>query len=707
MNKPNNAGGIKVIKFKYNGIEKELNRKFWEVADNLKNMDENSFKELEKAVENLYKKGTTYESVVYYMKNLRFSHYTVDSGNKKSEKKYKKVKNYFNIEEDNDNYDEFLKKLIKFSEIIQKCAQKSNDWFNNTIIECLKNIEDSNNEKNEKEDIYEIENIDEKSKYTDSFGNLENYLWYKHKLHYKENPISLSFFLNEDGNIKVAIELHESRASKTHIKELFIAKVNKIIDVIQNPENNALISNYFELKYVKPNDNDKSGQNEEGEIVKDSELEANDTDRIQFYFEILKCDDLSDNKIKVKVEEQISKLIELYRNVSNVTIYEREIYKSVNARNIKQIIFNGAPGTGKTFGVKKYAIDATQGDETRWKIIQFHPSYDYTDFVEGIRPISTNEEEKEKMSFVKIDGEFKRFCRVIVNDRIKECLEFIKTLEEEEKSKIDEINREYNEESKKNMLLEYIFELSKKDNDKILNNVEKELLKKFNAIESKDSKIYYFIIDEINRADISKVFGELMYGFEYRGIQHRISTQYSQLDLTYHKDEKNSYSPLVFDCFKDGFFVPHNVVLIGTMNDIDKNVEAIDFAMRRRFHWVPIKANDVMKLVLEAVFCENYIDYQIYNPTIKNLVEKIKIMNKNIVDNGKKYGLTEDYQIGPSYFKNFDILAKKEKEINDAFNREFELVVQPTLIEYVRGRADDNQIKEFIKNCKDLSKTKK
>ena len=198
-----------------------------------------------------------------------------------------------------------------------------------------------------------------------------------------------------------------------------------------------------------------------------------------------------------------------------------------------------------------------------------------------------------------------------------------------------------------------------------------------------------------------------MYGFEYRGIQHRISTQYSQLDLTYHKDEKNSYSPLVFDCFKDGFFVPHNVVLIGTMNDIDKNVEAIDFAMRRRFHWVPIKANDVMKPVLEAVFCENYIDYQIYNPTIKNLVEKIKIMNKNIVDNGKKYGLTEDYQIGPSYFKNFDILAKKEKEINDAFNREFELVVQPTLIEYVRGRADDNQIKEFIKNCKDLSKTKK
>ena len=114
-----------------------------------------------------------------------------------------------------------------------------------------------------------------------------------------------------------------------------------------------------------------------------------------------------------------------------------------------------------------------------------------------------------------------------------------------------------------------------------------------------------------------------------------------------------------------------------------------------------------MKPVLEAVFCEDYIDYQIYNPTIKNLVEKIKIMNKNIVDNGKKYGLTEDYQIGPSYFKNFDILAKKEKEINDAFNREFELVVQPTLIEYVRGRADDNQIKEFIKNCKDLSKTKK
>ena len=686
-----------MIEFEYNKKKQELNKKFWEDPDNLKNIDEESFKSLKRAVEDFNNKEYTYEKVVYYMKELRFSWYTVNSDSK--------VKTYYSLNEEDSDFNKLKEKTIEFSKLIKSCAEKSNEWFNNKVIECLEDIDNTDTEVDEEEYISKKENIDEKSKYSSTFGDLQDYFWYKHKMYYKENPISLSFFLTKDGSIKVAIELHDLSANKTHIKELFIKKINGTIDIVKNPEKYGFSNKFSELKYIKPKNEDIAGQ--EGDGSKVEELEVDDLDRIQFYFELLESKDLSESNIRKKIKEEFEKLIELYRYVSKSTIYEREIYKSVNARNVKQIIFNGAPGTGKTFGVKKYAIDATQGDETRWKIIQFHPSYDYTDFVEGIRPISTNEEEKEKMSFVKIDGEFKRFCRVIVNDRIKECLEFIKTLEEEETDKIDEINREYNKEDKKNMLLEYIFELSKNDDEKKLNNVERELLKKFNAIESEDSKIYYFIIDEINRADISKVFGELMYGFEYRGIQHRISTQYSQLDLTYHKDEKNSYSPLVFDCFKDGFFVPHNVVLIGTMNDIDKNVEAIDFAMRRRFHWVPIKANDVMKPVLEAVFCEDYIDYQKYNPTIKNLVEKIKIMNKNIVDNGKKYGLTEDYQIGPSYFKNFDILAKKEKEINDAFNREFELVVQPTLIEYVRGRADDNQIKEFIKNCKDLSKTKK
>ena len=99
--------------------------------------------------------------------------------------------------------------------------------------------------------------------------------------------------------------------------------------------------------------------------------------------------------------------------------------------------------------------------------------------------------------------------------------------------------------------------------------------------ETKD-KPYVFIIDEINRGEICKIFGELFSSIDpdYRGTKGIVTTQYQEL-IT----EKD-------DIFKNGFFVPENVLIIGTMNDIDRSVESMDFAIRRRFAWQEVTAEE-------------------------------------------------------------------------------------------------------------------
>ena len=132
----------------------------------------------------------------------------------------------------------------------------------------------------------------------------------------------------------------------------------------------------------------------------------------------------------------------------------------------KQIIFTGAPGTGKTYSVRKVVEEETDGDKTAYKFVQFHPSYDYSDFVEGLRPVVLLGQTEP--TFVRMDGTFKAFCRHVV------------------------------EENKAN--------------------------------DGEDEK-YYFIVDEINRGDLSKIFGELMFGLEesYRGEENAFDTQYKNL----------------------------------------------------------------------------------------------------------------------------------------------------------------------------------
>ncbi len=294
-----------------------------------------------------------------------------------------------------------------------------------------------------------------------------------------------------------------------------------------------------------------------------------------------------------------------------------EIEKTEKPR--KQFVFTGAPGTGKTFGVKAFAkayIESKGGDaEKQFKFVQFHSSYDYTDFVEGLKPavIGHNADGEPVTSFVRMDGVFKKFCR-------------------------------------------------KADNDK--------------------DKLYFFIIDEINRADLSRVFGELMYCLEesYRGEGNKIDTQYQNLPAYEYKDNSDTATPMANDIFAQGFYIPENVVIIGTMNDIDRSVETFDFALRRRFRWINITAEDSMEILKERLG-------DIYTDDLKN---KIDALNKAIGDDPK---LGEAFQLGQSYF------TKIDKDDKASLEEYFENELKPILEEYVRGRKKTDA-EDFVENCK-------
>lgn len=279
----------------------------------------------------------------------------------------------------------------------------------------------------------------------------------------------------------------------------------------------------------------------------------------------------------------------------------------------KNIIFTGAPGTGKTYSVEEYVKNKEH------KFVQFHGSYDYTDFAEGLRPI----ERGEQMVFVRMDGTFKALCREAAK-------------------------------AEKN---------AKKDKAK--------------------APTYYFVIDEINRAELSKVFGELMYCFEKRGSEHKVQTQYHNLPT--YGETKDGIEKLSNDIFKDGFYVPENVVIIGTMNDIDRNVETFDFALRRRFDWIPIKANDFMETSLSSMLGDEDIS--------KNLAQRAINMNKVISgESGKRFGLNEDYHIGPAYFKDYDKNKSMDENLDDIWKHN----IEPILREYLRGK---NGVDKFIDDC--------
>ncbi len=323
----------------------------------------------------------------------------------------------------------------------------------------------------------------------------------------------------------------------------------------------------------------------------------------------------------------------------------------------KQLILNGAPGTGKTFSARNEIADKLLGKNAdknlQMEMVQFHPSYDYTDFIEGIRPNLAS----ESIGYTLKNGSFKSFCRKAgVIERIKA--------------------------SGKNVTEDNIKEFLEGEDESIIdfwiNKINEEGL---NAEDIKPADLphFLFIIDEINRAEISKVLGETMFCLDadYRGEKGRIATQYSALatDKTFYINKDN-----------DKFFIPSNVYIIGTMNDIDRSVEVFDFALRRRFAWHEVTAEAVMDKVLKEMGVDNVLGND-YN----NYVSKITALNKSI-DNTLK--LNRHYHLGPSYFAKI-LLYFDGNNYQEARKEVWDNHLSQILNEYVKGKRTESEVEKI------------
>lgn len=364
------------------------------------------------------------------------------------------------------------------------------------------------------------------------------------------------------------------------------------------------------------------------------------------------------------------------------------------------LILTGAPGTGKTYMAK--AIAAEMNAEVGF--VQFHPSYDYTDFVEGLRPTSEG-------SFERKDGIFMDFCREALKNwqnakKSKQELtaevqaeqilaEFIADAKAEEKTFKTSANKEFSIVDETNTTIQIYIPSNEKAHH--ISVSKKDLLclltERPNVKDSADSweffgrkyrtqqdtyiaplyqamkgiknnatvddvvlKKFVCIVDEINRGELSKIFGELFYAIDpgYRGEKGRVKTQYQNLMS---RDDE----------FYEGFFVPENVYILGTMNDIDRSVDTMDFAIRRRFAWKEVTCAETEQMLNQLP--DNYR---------QTAVETMHRINAVIEEDDT---LGRAYQIGPSYFL-------KLAEYNGELSSLWKYHIKGVVFEYVRGMHD-------------------
>lgn len=430
-----------------------------------------------------------------------------------------------------------------------------------------------------------------------------------------------------------------------------------------------------------------------------------------------------DEAIEATIQEELVKPVKEYGNE-----YSRMLIES------KNIIFRGAPGTGKSYLAKQIATDIiSEGyfdkyesldDEQKKQVefVQFHPSYDYSDFVEGLRPRINDD---GSMGFELKDGIFKSFVsrarRNYENSqKPKEIVEKETSVQESMKNFFDNIELGVDEfktltgnsfyvssiddnfihitipgNDVVNKLVLSVGEIKQMLESGLTFNRVKDITNFFNkqfasqaysyefvilkaiqsnkirtrqlSVETEPLKKYIFIIDEINRGEISKIFGELFYSIDpgYRGKSGEIATQYSNLQLG-----------------NDKFYIPENLYIIGTMNDIDRSVDSFDFAMRRRFRFIEIKA-DATSGMLDGLK-SNRLDDAANELLPEEAINRMTALNEAILE---VEDLNENYQIGASYFL---------KLKNLTFDELWTDCLRPLLQEYVQGLYDEEgKMKKF------------
>jgi 5-methylcytosine-specific restriction protein B len=238
----------------------------------------------------------------------------------------------------------------------------------------------------------------------------------------------------------------------------------------------------------------------------------------------------------------------------------------------RNIIFYGPPGTGKTRLAKLLAQALTEeelpGADSRWRLVQFHPSYSYQDFVQGLRPSL----ESTGLSYIITTGPFMEICTYA---------------------------------------------------------------------EAEPDRFFVLVIDEINRGDPARIFGELVYGLEYRGEEVQLSLEAA-------------------------LRVPPNLIVLGTMNTADRNLAMSDYGLRRRFGFFRVEPDP-----------EVISDLMVGNAEL--VAGTLEGFNAWL-----EQALGRDYALGHSYFLNPNYHPFTAATIE----RIWRLDVQPLMEEYFSGKPE-------------------
>ncbi len=299
----------------------------------------------------------------------------------------------------------------------------------------------------------------------------------------------------------------------------------------------------------------------------------------------------------------------------------------------KNLLLTGVSGTGKTYLAQQVAraLVGNGGKPGQIEQVAFHPSYDYADFVEGLRPSGAG--------FVLEQGSFKSFCG--------------------------------------------------------------------RALEQPDLP-FVFIIDELNQGDVRTILGEvvMLLDPDYRGVEHRIKTQYHSVLVRSYQAALAARDQVALASIKfaDGFFIPHNVFVIATMNEFEGRAEPLDSAVWRRFVCYELKPQDRLSMLKEAnLACSVQVEGAQDKLTAAHFYDQAAArctrLNQAIC---AEPSLGPDYQVGPAFLlKTLSYLnlagEVSEESVLDALNQVWEQSLASLLRTYLRGKSSSDLTKILLK----------